>query len=341
MNRSALTELARASSTLRHECGIDGAPDEDDLALGPCPCVLSLMERGWLAVKEVPMPALDDEEGERVDPSLPRVVDAHVHLFPDKLLDAIWRWFEAYGWPIRYRLHTPEIVRFLLGRGVDRVVGLAYAHKPGMARALNGFMADVMREEPRVIGLATVLPGEPDARAILEEAFAMGLRGVKLHCHVQAFAPDAPELEAIYEVCVAHDRPVVMHAGREPASPHYPRDPYALCGAQRIEHVLRQHPRLRLSVPHFGADEVDAYVDLLTRYDHLWVDTTMVFADYFPVRPDPKILTVRPERVLFGTDFPNLPYAWDRELRRLTRMGVGDADLEQILSKTADALFAP
>ena len=34
------------------------------------------------------------------------------------------------------------------------------------------------------------LPGEPDARGILERGFAMGLRGVKLHCHVQCFAPD-------------------------------------------------------------------------------------------------------------------------------------------------------
>jgi predicted TIM-barrel fold metal-dependent hydrolase len=31
----------------------------------------------------------------------------------------------------------------------------------------------------------------------------------------------------------------------------------------------------------------------------------------------------RPERILYGTDFPNLPYAWDREVRKLASLGLG------------------
>ena len=38
---------------------------------------------------------------------------------------------------------------------------------------------------PEVTGLATVLPGEEGAAKILTDAFDTGLRGVKLHCHVQ------------------------------------------------------------------------------------------------------------------------------------------------------------
>ena len=65
----------------------------------------------------LPRPAIHDEEGERVDPTLPFVVDAHVHLFPDRMFDAIWRWFDAHGWPIRYKLHTPQVIEFALSRG--------------------------------------------------------------------------------------------------------------------------------------------------------------------------------------------------------------------------------
>ncbi len=272
----------------------------------------------------LPLPALNDEEGARLPTMLPPVVDAHVHLFPDGVFEAIWRWFDTHGWPIRYKLHTPQTLDFLFSRGVSHVVALHYAHKAGMARALNEYVAGLAKADPRVIGLATVLPGEPGAVDVLRDAFAAGLRGVKLHCHVQCFAADAPELNEIYETCVAFDRPLVMHAGREPASKAYKCDVYALCGVDRIERVLTAHPKLKLCVPHLGADEFDGYARLLERHDNLWLDTTMVAADYFPLKVPRRLFEVRPERILYGTDFPNLPYAWDRELKQLLKMKFRD-----------------
>ena len=287
---------------------------------------------GWLAE---PMKALDDVEGETIDRDLPYVVDAHVHLFPDRVFDAIYAWFDRYGWPIRHKLRAPEVVDFLLARGVGHLVALHYAHRAGLARTLNAFMADLVRTRPRVTGVATVFPGEADAAAILQDAFAMGLRGVKLHCHVQCFAVDDPQMHVIYEACVAHDQPMIIHAGREPKSGAYKCDPHALCSVDRIESVLRSYPGLRVSVPHLGVDEQDAYARLLTRYDNLWLDTTMAMADYFPVDGAARIIAARPDRIMYGTDFPILPYAWDRELARIKSAGFGDATLEQLLATTA------
>jgi hypothetical protein len=308
-------------------------PDELPACLGPA--------SGWLADGRwpTPRPALEDEEGPRLPEGLPPVVDAHVHLFPDPVFEAVWRWFDQYGWPIRYKLHTPQVVSFLLSRGVSRVVALHYAHKPGMARFLNAYVAEVARAEPRVWGLATVLPGEEGAAEILAEAFAAGLRGVKLHCHVQCFAPDAPALHEVYAACAKAGRPLVMHAGREPASPQYKCDVHALCSAERVERVLRDHPALKLCVPHLGADEFDAYERLLERYDNLWLDTTMVLSDYFPITLPRRLLEVRPGRILYGTDFPNLPYAWDREVKRLLALKLGDEAEAAILGQNALQLF--
>lgn len=308
-------------------------PDESPICLGAA--------AGWLAPGSsmLPLPALDDEEGPRLPEGLPPVVDAHVHLFPDGVFEAVWRWFEQYGWPIRYKLHTPQVVSFLLSRGVHRVVALHYAHKPGMARFLNAYVAEVARAEPRVLGLATVLPGEEGAAEILAEAFAAGLKGVKLHCHVQCFAPDAPALHEVYAACARAGRPLVMHAGREPASPQYKCDVHALCSAERVERVLKDHPTLELCIPHLGADEFDAYERLLERHDNLWLDTTMAVAGYFPIPLPVRLLRVRPERILYGTDFPNLPYAWDRELKQLLALKLGDEVEAGILGQNALGLF--
>jgi len=291
---------------------------------------------GWI----LPLPGLDDEEGERIHPALPGVVDAHVHLFPDGLFEAIWRWFDVHGWPIRYKLKTPDVVRFALARGVEHIVALHYAHKPGIARGMNVYMANVVRSEPRVTGMATVMPGEPDARRILEEAFASGLAGVKLHCHVQCFSPDSPELAEIYACCVEHDMPLVMHAGREPTSAGYKCDPHELCHVDRTAAVLRAYPKLRLAIPHLGADELDAYERLLEQHDNLWLDTTMTLAGYFESSERAfRMVEVRPDRIMYGTDFPNIPYAWDRELERIRMRGLAAAALESVVGGTARAFY--
>lgn len=284
----------------------------------------------------MPLSPLDDVEGEQVAPELGFVIDAHVHLFPDRVFDAIWRWFDQYGWPIRYKLHTPDVIRFALARGVGRIVALCYSHKPGMARALNAYMAEVVKNEPRVTGLATVFPGEPDAKAILEEAFAAGLAGVKMHCHVQCFGLDDPALAPIYETCILHDKPILIHAGREPSASGYKCDVHELCHSDRTAAVLRSYPKLRLGIPHLGIDEVAAYGKLLERHDNLWLDTTMALADFFPDDAACfRLVEARPDRIMYGSDFPNIPYAWDRELRRIGGKSLPDATLAAILRDTA------
>lgn len=287
-----------------------------------------------------PLGALDDPEGSALPAALPPVVDAHVHVFERALFEAIWRWFDQWGWPIRYKLGPDEVVAFLRARGVRGQVLLHYAHKPGIARRMNAFVAEVARRTPGAIGLATVHPDDEDVRAILDAAFADGLAGVKLHCHVQCFAPDDPRLIPVYEACAARDLPLVVHAGREPKSPGYRCDPHALCSATRLEQVIRGYSRLRVCVPHLGADELDAYERLVTRHDNLWLDTTMMLGGYLPGDDPWRLVRARPERILYGTDFPNLPYAWDREVLALARAGLPEDDLARVLAGSAAELFA-
>ena len=99
---------------------------------------------------ETPLPFVNDVEGEYVPVSAASVIDAHVHLFPDHLFSAVWQWFEKFGWPIRYKLSSEKIIQFLLSRGISRIVALHYAHKPGVSRDLNAYMADLCRSYPQV-----------------------------------------------------------------------------------------------------------------------------------------------------------------------------------------------
>jgi len=285
------------------------------------------------------LPAIADLEDSFLPQNLPPVIDAHVHLFPDKLFTAVWQWFDAYGWPIRHKLGSEAILSFLFDRGVSHIIGLQYAHKPGVSRELNRYMASLCTRHDRLTGMATVYPGEPDAENILIEGFDMGLKGVKLHAHVQCFDMRSQSMKAIYRVCSDHGRPLVIHAGREPKSPAYLCDPYRICQSAFVREVLRDYPDLRVCVPHLGADEFDDYARMLEQFDNLWLDTTMMIADYLPCDTVPKLSDLRPDRIMYGTDFPNLPYAWDREIKRLAKMSLPQTLLSKLLHENALDFF--
>jgi predicted TIM-barrel fold metal-dependent hydrolase len=286
------------------------------------------------------LPAIDDKEGESVPEGLPPVVDAHVHIFPGNIFSAIWAWFDENAWPIRYRLTASEVLGYLLARGVSHVIALQYAHKPGISPRLNRYMAKKCREfSGRITGMAGVFPGEENAEEILKDAFDHGLKGVKLHAHVQCFDMNGQEMDSIYDLCQSERKPMVMHVGREPKSTAYRCDPYQICSADKLERVLRNFPQLRVCVPHLGFDEISAYKKLIEKYDNLWLDTTMVLADYFPIEGAIELGSFRADRVMYGSDFPNIPYAWDRELKWLKTSGLPQENLEWILGKSADSFF--
>ena len=267
------------------------------------------------------------------------IVDAHVHLFPTPVFEALWRWFDRHAWNIQYRLNAEQVIEFLTTRGIDRMVALHYSHKPGMARVLNRFVVELARNHPEVLPLGTVLPGEPDAEEIVDEALRLGVRGFKLHCHVQQLASDDPRLDPIYARAAAADVPVVIHAGRAPANDAYGIDVAALCSAAATRRALQRHPRLKLLIPHLGADEIPAHLAMMDEFPNLFLDTTMVVGGYFGEAPDPAQLAKHADRILYGSDFPNLPYAWDRELQWVKTQPFAEADRVRLLGENALKLF--
>ncbi len=286
------------------------------------------------------LPAINDEEGLIVPEGLPIVMDAHVHIFPHNIFSAIRQWFNENAWPIRYRLSTSQVLDYLLSRGVSHVIALQYAHKPGISQMLNRYMVKKCSEFPNMVtGMATVFPGEENADGILKEAFDCGLNGVKLHAHVQCFNMDSTEMDIIYDLCESEKKPIVMHVGREPKSTAYNCDPYQLCNAEKLERVLKNFPKLKICVPHLGFDEFSAYRKLIEKYDNLWLDTTMILSNYFTIEDKIELEAFRIDRIMYGSDFPNIPYAWDRELKWLKKSGLTHDSLEWILYKSAAYLF--
>lgn len=271
---------------------------------------------------------------------MPPVIDAHVHVFPGTIFSAVHKWFDEHAWRIRYRMNSSQIFSFLLSRGIRHVIALQYAHKPGIADQLNRYMVEKCKAfDGRVTGMATVFPGEDQAEDILQEAFDAGLGGLKLHAHVQCFDMNSDEMHRLYGCCQRNKKPIVMHVGREPKSEAYNCDPYRICAAEKLEAILAAYPDLRFCVPHLGFDEISAYRELIERYDNLWLDTTMAITEYFPIEEEIVLKRYRPDRVMYGSDFPNIPYAWDRELKALASENLPFDTLQKITFENAVEFF--
>ncbi len=110
--------------------------------------------------------------------------------------------------------------------------------------------------------------------------------------------------------------PIVIHCGSGPAPGRY-------TGPDRIATLLARHPRLVLIVAHMGMPEYTEFLDLADRYPLVQLDTTMAFTDFteaqipFPRTEVPRLRDLG-DRILFGSDFPNIPYSYLDALKALT-----------------------
>jgi uncharacterized protein len=243
-------------------------------------------------------------------------LDVHVHLHPDRLGEAIQRHFAREGWTPMHPWTPDEVAAALRGYGVDRFCFFSYAHKPDMARDLNRWVAQTAARLPGAIGLGTLHVDDADLVKIAAEALDdLRLPGFKFHCSVQRFRPDDPRLFPVYERAEAEGRVFVMHAGSLPY-----RDRFT--GFAHFRDVMERFPRLRVCVAHMGCFEHADFLALTDDYEHLYLDTTMALAPIASryVGGDPAAITTdqlvrHQDRILFGSDFPLIPYDYEEERR--------------------------
>jgi hypothetical protein len=270
-----------------------------------------------------------------------RYIDAHTHLHPPRLFAAIRRWFDEHtDWTLRGPTEPEAVAAALRAAGVERFAFFSYAHRPGMARDLNRWIRDTARGLPDGLPLGTVHPADDDPAGIVEEACGeWGLGGIKLHAQVQRLQPDDPRLHPVYERLVALDRVLIIHCGTGPHTNQF-------TGLDRLARVLERRPTLRVSLCHMGAFETRAAFRLLRRFPELRLDTTMALsrASTPYTRIDPAMvrdedLVEHADRILYGSDFPNLPYPYEEERTDLWARGLPLEVYRRIFYENARSFF--
>jgi uncharacterized protein len=277
---------------------------------------------------------------------LPHLIDVHTHFMPGRLLAAVWAYFDRAGplvgrpWPIRYREEEQRRLEVLRGFGVRAFTSMVYPHKPGMARSLNDWAAGFAANTPDCLHTATFF-AEPGAAADVRHAIGQGARVFKCHLQVGDFDPNDQLLDGAWGLLAEAGVPVVTHCGSGPVAGRF-------TGPGPIARLLARHPRLPVVVAHLGMPEYTEFLDLADRYPSIMLDTTMSFTPFVEdagggaVFPRAQLGRLRDlgDRVLLGTDFPNIPYPYAQALEALEATGLGAAWLRAVCRDNAARLFA-
>ncbi|GAA1985376.1 amidohydrolase family protein [Amycolatopsis minnesotensis] len=255
------------------------------------------------------------------------LVDLHVHFLPEPVLRKVWAYFDEaethYGvpWPVHYRTPQEERVETLRALGVSAFAPLVYPHKPGMAEWLNGWVREFADGVPEAVRTATLYP-EPGAASYVEEALRADVRCFKAHVQVGAYDPRDELLDDAWGAIADAGVPAVVHCGHGPLRGKH-------TGLDLFEQVLVRHPRLTLVLAHAGMPEYDEAFDLVARYPRVYLDTTMVGVPFtekmMPLPPDwsARIAGIA-DRVVLGTDFPNIPYSYATQLEAIAGWAADD-----------------
>ncbi len=273
---------------------------------------------------------------------LPGAIDVHVHLMPDRLQEKVWEYFDSEGpllarpWPVRYRLERSERLARLRDFGVLAFPSLLYPHKPDMAEGLNSWAAEFAADTPGCLQTATFFP-EPGAGAYVRRAIEAGARVFKAHVQVGGYDPRDELLDDVWGVLAEAGVPVVLHIGGLPV-------PTKFTGPEIFGKVLARHPNLPAIIAHLGMPEFDGFADLADRYPAVRFDTTAVFTEFtnvswpFPKEWEPRLLDLG-DRIMFGSDFPTIPYAYAEQVAAVAAVGLGDDWLRAVFYENAAVLW--
>src|SRR5215470_13709289 len=245
-----------------------------------------------------------------------RAIDFHVHLpTPDWLDGSMAGYVEAAEAYFKSKVERQSL---------DELAG--------KYRAL-----DAVAAHPGVFtGIGSVDPHKESAVDEVAEIAALGLRGVKFHPSLQAFAPDDERFWPVFAACESHGLLALFHTGTSGIGARQPggqgiRLDYA--HPLRLDAVAAAHPGLTVVAAHFGWPW---HMDLIASALH----KTNVYIDisgWSPRRIPPEVIRELRGRLsgqfLWGSDYPLLTP--ERGLAEFDDLGLPDDVVRAVLHDNA------
>jgi uncharacterized protein len=272
-----------------------------------------------------------------------RAIDFHVHLPTPDWMDVSMAGYiepaEAYFRSPAQRASLDELAARYEALNA-RALLLAWDAETatGRPRLPNQTVAEACRRHPAVfVGFGSVDPHKGSAAvAEVDTIASLGLRGVKFHPSLQAFAPDDERHWPIFAACQRHRLVALFHTGTSGIGAGQPggqgiRLDYAR--PIRLDAVAAAHPDLTVVAAHFGWPWHVELVTMALHKTNIYID----ISGWAPRRLPAEVVTEMggrlSDRFLWGSDFPFLTP--ERCLREIRALGLSEQALDRLLYANA------
>ncbi len=206
------------------------------------------------------------------------IVDAHLHV------DDV----PALGWKMEAALCIDRMDE----AGIDKGIIMTIVDAPAVNPDAIGLIADACAEYPdRLWAFARVHPWYAESAALLERAFELGFKGLKLHPVSTIAHPSGEDTLRLMRIAAAHGAPTLFHCGDEPMT-----TPLAVAAA------AQEVPEAQVILGHMGGYfHVDEAIEVAERVPNVILETS---AMPYPAKIKQAVKRVGADRVIYGSDGP-------------------------------------
>ena len=204
----------------------------------------------------------------------------------------------------------------------------------GRPRVANELVAQACRDHPQsFVGFGSVDPLKGDrAVAELDRISELGLKGVKLHPSLQAFAPDDERHWPLYERCEDLGLIVLFHTGTSGIGAGQPggqgiRLDYAR--PIRLDTVAASFPSLQIIAAHFGYPWHTELLAMALHKTNISIDISGWAPRYIPSEVIRDMKGRLQNQFVFGSDYPFIQPK--RCLDELATLEIPEPLLEKVL----------
>jgi predicted TIM-barrel fold metal-dependent hydrolase len=249
-------------------------------------------------------------------------------------------WNRAWTWK-----QEDEVVAEFAAAGVEAVlVALDLETTTGTPPCTNDYVKAMQQRHPdRIIhSWAAVDPFKGEI-AIQEAKHAitdLGMLGFHFHPIMGHFAVNDRRLYPLFEVINALKVPVMIDVGTTGMGAGMPgglgakiRHAHPSC----IDELAADFPELKIIAAHPGWPWVDEMTAVALHKGNVYWEMSGWAPKYFPAQLKVDIRARLQDKVMFGSDYPSIPY--DRLLREWRELGYADAVMEKIFHANAERIL--
>jgi predicted TIM-barrel fold metal-dependent hydrolase len=226
-----------------------------------------------------------------------------------ELLPEVVRLFEKSGSAhlLDQALSIEQTLALMDEAGVEKLLLSAWCRPEGWVFS-NDEIAEYTRAYPdRFVGVATVDLAHPVA-AVTELQRAvndLGFKALRIVPWLWKLPPNHRLYYPLYVKCVELDIPFCTQVGHTgPLMPSETGRPVPY-----LDEVALDFPELRIVAGHIGHPWTDEMIGLAWKHDNVFIDTSAYLPAYYPPQLLHYLKTYGRDKVLFGSNFPQLSHS--------------------------------